>query len=167
MSQEQPENVSEDGPMPSTTGEETGTQFAIQRTYVADLSFEAPQGPTVFKDSWEPKLNLDINTNSQAIEGDLHSVVLTLTVTVQNKDTTAFLIEIKQAGIFTITGFPEEELHHTLGSFCPSVLYPYAREVVTNLVSRGGFPQLVLAPINFEALYRKHLEKKAEQDASN
>lgn len=137
-------------------------QFAIQRIYIKDISYESPTTPAIFQTNWEPELHLDIQTNAHSLGSDNHDVILSLTVTVKNKEDTAFLVEVKQAGIFTIKGFPEEQLKHTLGSFCPSVLYPYAREVVTSLVTKGGFPQLVLAPVNFDALYSQH---QAQQKA--
>lgn len=141
-------------------------QFAIQRIYIKDLSYEAPGAPEVFSGEWKPELNLDINTKTNAIEKDLHEVVLSLTVTVKNQDKTAFLVEVHQAGIFTIQGFSADQLKQTLGAFCPSVLYPYAREVVSDVVSRGGFPQLILAPINFDALYAQHQEQEGKAGAN-
>ncbi len=140
-------------------------QFAIQRIYTKDISYESPTSPKIFQTEWEPELHLDIQTNTESLGEDNHNVVLTLTVTVKNEKETAFLVEVKQAGIFTIKGFPEDQLKHTLGSFCPSVLYPYAREVVTNLVTKGGFPQLVLAPVNFDALYSQHLAEQKTESA--
>ena len=140
-------------------------QFAIQRIYTKDISYESPTSPKIFQTEWEPELHLDIQTNTESLGEDNHNVVLTLTVTVKNEKDTAFLVEVKQAGIFTIKGFPEDQLKHTLGSFCPSVLYPYAREVVTNLVTKGGFPQLVLAPVNFDALYSQHLAEQKTESA--
>jgi preprotein translocase subunit SecB len=144
-------------------------QFAIQRIYIKDISYEAPSVPHVFQNEWKPELNLDINTKTSVIDKGIHEVVLTLTVTVKNDDKTAFLVEVHQAGIFTVLGFDEDQLKQTLGSFCPSVLYPYGREAVSDVVSRGGFPQLILAPINFDALYAQHnaeAEKKADQAGS-
>jgi len=137
-------------------------QFAIQRLYIKDSSFESPIAPAIFSEDWKPEMHLDIHTQSTVIEENLHEVVLGLTVTVKSEDKTAFLIEIKQAGLFAASGFPEEQLKHALGVFCPSVLYPYAREAVSAAVSRGGFPQLVLAPVNFEALYAQHQKQAAE-----
>ncbi len=149
----------------ATTEQATEQQFAIQRIYIKDVSFESPAAPKVFQTAeWKPELHLDINTNSNKVDDDNHEVVLTLTVTVKSGDTAAFLVEIKQAGIFTLSNFDPQQLHHTLGSFCPSVLYPYAREAVGDMVSRGGFPQLILAPVNFEALYAQQLQ---EQQAEN
>ena len=141
-------------------------QFAIQRVYVKDLSFESPESPMIFTEDWKPEMNLDINTSSNLVVDDNYEVVLKLLVTVKSGDKTAFIGEVKQAGIFTIQGFSEQDLKHTLGSFCPSILYPYAREVVTSAVMKGGFPQLVLAPVNFEALYQQH-QAEGAQDAQS
>lgn len=146
--------------------EDSQQQFAIQRIYVKDVSFEAPSAPGIFKEEWKPEMHLDIHTNSEVVQDDVHEVVLTLTVTVKNGENAAFVAEVKHAGIFTITGFDDDQLHQTLGSFCPSVIYPYAREVISDLVSRGGFPQLILAPVNFDALYAQHKSQQQEQKAS-
>lgn len=136
------------------------TQFMIQRVYVKDLSYETPNTPAVFQQQWEPELNLDLNTSHTQLENGVYEVVLTVTATVANQKTTAFLVEVKQAGIFTIQNAPENQLDHLLNSFCPNILFPYAREAITSQVIRGSFPQLVLAPINFDALY---MQKLAEQ----
>ena len=142
-------------------------QFAIARLYVKDLSFEAPSVPQIFQEDWKPELHLDINTDSSKLdEKGIYEVVLSLTVTVKSDKKTAFLVEVKQAGIFTIIGFNEEQLGQTLGSFCPSVLYPYARQVITDTVSQGGFPQLVLAPVNFDALYAEHLAQGGKKESA-
>ncbi|WP_058533579.1 protein-export chaperone SecB [Legionella saoudiensis] len=138
------------------------TQFMIQRVYVKDLSFETPNTPAVFQQQWEPELTLDINTNSTQLEANVYEVVLTVTATVNNQKEVAFLVEVKQAGIFTIQGAPNEQLDHLLNSFCPSILFPYAREAITSQVIRGSFPQLVLAPINFDALYMQQLAEKQQ-----
>lgn len=136
------------------------TQFMIQRIYVKDLSFETPNTPAVFQQQWEPELNLDLNSNSTKLEEGVYEVVLTVTATVANQKAPAFLVEVKQAGIFSILGAAGNQLDHLLGSFCPSILFPYAREAITSQVIRGSFPQLVLAPINFDALYMQQLEEK-------
>lgn len=140
-------------------------QFVVQRVFVKDLSFEAPSTPKIFQTEWQPQMSLDLNTTSSVIEPHIHEVVLTVTVTVKNKEETAFIAEVKHAGIFTIQGFSAEQEHHFLGSFCPSILYPYAREVVTDMVSRGSFPQLILAPVNFDALYAQHLQQMQQEGA--
>lgn len=123
---------------------------------MTDLSFESPNTLDVLQEDWKPEMNLDLHTNSRVIDGDIHEVILTVTVTVKSGKKVAFLAEVKQAGLFTIAGFPEDQLKQLLGSFCPNILYPYARETVTDLVGRGGFPQLLLAPVNFDALYAQH-----------
>ncbi len=135
-------------------------QFMIQRIYVKDLSYETPNTPAVFQQQWEPQLSLDLNTTSTQLEEGVFEVVLSVTATVANQKATAFLVEVKQAGIFTIQGAVENQLDHLLNSFCPSILFPYAREAITSQVIRGSFPQLVLAPINFDALYMQQLAEK-------
>jgi preprotein translocase subunit SecB len=136
------------------------TQFMIQRVYVKDLSFETNNTPAVFQQEWKPDLALNLHIENTKLEENTYEVVLTVTTTVKNQNETAFLVEVKQAGIFTIVGAPEEQLSHLLGSFCPSLLFPYAREAITTEVVRGSFPQLVLAPINFDALYMQQMEEK-------
>jgi preprotein translocase subunit SecB len=137
--------------------------FMIQRIYVKDLSFETKNTPALFKEKWEPELSLDINTNHTLLEENVYEVELTVTATVKNQNATAFLAEVKQAGIFSIQGAPEAQLDHLLGSFCPSILFPYAREAITTEVARGSFPQLILAPINFDALYMQQKEAKTKK----
>lgn len=141
------------------------TQFMIQRIYMKDLSFEAPNTPAIFQQKWEPELNLDLNTSHTELEKNVYEVVLHVTATVKNQNTTAFLAEIKQAGIFTIVGAPSDQIKHLLGSFCPNILFPYAREAITAEVIRGSFPQLVLAPVNFDALYMQQME--AQEKTAN
>lgn len=143
-----------------------GPEFVIQRIYLKDSSFEAPKTPEIFKSEWNPQLNMNLHTETNALGDDFHEVVLTVTVTVTMRDkeqTTAFLAEVKQAGIFTLKGFPDEQLRPMLGSFCPNILYPYARECISSLVSRGGFPQLYLTPVNFDALYQQHEAQQAQK----
>lgn len=151
---------------PTNTVESTEaeTQFMIQRIYVKDLSYETPNTPAVFQQQWEPELTLDLNTTHKLLEPGVYEVILSVTATVSNQKATAFLVEVKQAGIFTIQGAPTNQLDHLLNSFCPNILFPYAREAITNQVIHGSFPQLVLAPINFDALY---MQKLAEQQAAN
>ncbi|WP_454780236.1 protein-export chaperone SecB [Legionella sp. WA2022007384] len=139
------------------------TQFMIQRIYTKDLSFETPNTPAVFQQQWEPELNLEINTSNTKLEEGVYEVVLTVTTTVSNQKATAFLVEVKQAGIFTIQGAPTNQLDHLLNSFCPNILFPYAREAITSQVIRGSFPQLVLAPINFDALYMQQVAEKQKE----
>ncbi len=138
-------------------------QFVIQRVYVKNLSFETTNTPHIFQEEWTPDLTLDLNTTHTALDDNgAFEVVLTVTATVKNKETTAFLVEVQQAGIFTISGTEEAQLDHLLGSFCPSLLFPYAREAITAEVVRGSFPQLVLAPINFDAIYMQQKQDAAQ-----
>ena len=142
--------------------------FDIQRLFIKDISFESPSAPAIFREEWQPEVNIDLQTKSQILDGDIHEVVLTVTVTAKKADKAIFVIEVKQAGIFTIKGFSKEQLGHMLGSFCPNILFPYAREVMTDMSVRGGFPPLYLTPVNFDMLYAQHLEqqKKTDGDAT-
>ncbi len=146
--------------------QEQQPQFALQRIYIKDLSFESPKAPKVFKSQWQPEVKLDLNTTNTALEEEgLYEVVLSLTVTVTNGEETAFMVEVEQAGIFLIRNLDAAQLHHTLGAFCPNVLFPYARETVDNMVNRGSFPALMLAPVNFDALYAQAMQQ-AQQEAA-
>jgi preprotein translocase subunit SecB len=147
-----------------TTATNTGPEFAIQRIYAKDISFETPNSPEIFKTEEQPAVGLEINSSAYKLADDVHEVVLKLTVTTKVKDKTAFLVELHQAGIFTLKGFNQEQLKHMLASFCPNILFPYAREAISDLVSRGSFPPLYLAPINFDALYHQHLEKEKQKN---
>lgn len=142
-----------------TATEET-PNFEIQRIYVKDLSYEAPNTPHTFTEEWKPEVQLNLETKSTRIQDNVHEVILSVTATVSSSKKSAFLIEAHQAGIFMISGFPSDQLHQMLGSFCPNILFPYAREVISDLVVRGGFPQLILAPVNFDALYAQHQEEQ-------
>lgn len=134
--------------------------FIIQRIYSKNVSFETNNAPAVFQQQWNPELMLDLTNNHTKLDDTVYEVVLSVTATVKNNNETAFLVEIQQAGIFTIEGAAAEQLDHLLGSFCPSILFPYAREAISTEVTRGSFPQLVLSPINFDALYMQQLQEK-------
>ncbi|MDH5435679.1 MAG: protein-export chaperone SecB [Gammaproteobacteria bacterium] len=142
-----------------TTGGMPDTQFAIQRLYIKDVSFEAPGTPDIFKENGQPEINLNVSTKNSKLEDKVFEVVLTLTVTVKIADKTAYLAEVHQAGIFYVDNVPAEHMGPMLGSYCPNILFPYAREVITDIVTKGSFPQLVLAPINFDALYMQQQQK--------
>ena len=131
-------------------------QFMIQRLYIKDISLEVPDSPAIFLKEWKPELKLDLGTKVNDLGEGAQEVVLTVTTTVSLEDKVAFLVEVQQAGIFTISNFPEDQLKPLLGSYCPNVLYPYAREAITSLVVKAGFPQLYLSPVNFDALYQQH-----------
>ena len=141
-------------------------QFSIQKIYTKDISFESPATPNVFTEKWEPAVDFNLGTNATPLQDSMFEVALTVTVTVKTGDTTAYLVEATQAGIFSLAGFTEEEMGPMVGSFCPNILFPYVREVVSDLVAKGGFPQLLLAPVNFDALYQQHI-KQAQQAPSS
>ena len=146
--------------------EETKTpekQFAIQKIYTKDMSFETPNSPKIFTENWEPSVEFNLGSHVEPLEGTFFEIVLTLTITAKNKDTVAYLVEVNQAGIFSLGGFNEQEMGHMVGSFCPNILFPYAREAVSDLIIRGGFPQLLLAPVNFDGLYAQHLNQMQHQ----
>ena len=130
----------------------TSAQLALQAVYLKDCSFEAPQGPRS-NGEWNPQIGLDLNTTVNHIEGDVREVLLTVTVSAKQGDRTVFLVEVKQGGAFLMQNLSDEDLRRAAGIICPGVLFPYARAVVSQLVSQGGFPQLLLPPVNFDALY--------------
>ncbi|MGX9377288.1 protein-export chaperone SecB [Pantoea ananatis] len=141
-------------------------QFQIQRVYTKDISFEAPNAPQVFQKEWEPDVKLDLDTASSQLADEVYEVVLRVTVTATVGEDTAFLCEVQQAGIFTIGGIDGTQMAHCLGAYCPNILFPYARECITSLVSRGTFPQLNLAPVNFDALFMNYLQQQGEEGAA-
>jgi len=152
----------------SEQAEETRSQFALQRIYVRDSSFESPGAPMSFRQAWKPKVNLELNTRHANIEGSLFEVVLTLTVTARNEqDEPIYLVEVQQAGIFLIDGLDRDALDHTLGSFCPGLLFPYAREAIDAMVVKGSYPALMLPPTNFDAIFEQTKLAKANQSAGN
>ena len=140
-------------------------KFSLQRIYVKDISFEAPNSPEVFKQPFKPKVNLDLNTTSNQVAEDQFEVVIKVTARVDDNEsgTASFLVEVEQAGLFRISGIEGAQLDQTLGAFCPNLLFPYARECVDSLVNRGGFPPLMLAPVNFEAMYAQRKQREAQQ----
>ena len=141
-------------------------QFAIQRIYTKDISFETPNSPAIFTEKWEPAVNVDLNSSGNRLGEGLYEVILSLTVTAKLGEKTAYLAEVQQAGIFALEGFSEQELGGALHSFCPNILFPYAREAVSDLVSKGSFPQMVLSPVNFDALFAQHVKRAQEQAAA-
>ncbi|MDH3713118.1 MAG: protein-export chaperone SecB [Gammaproteobacteria bacterium] len=138
----------------------TGQTFEISKIYLKDMSFESPLAPRLFaqKSDWRPEFNVQLNAESKPLGDDVYEVVLSLTVSAEHQQQTAWLVEIKQAGLFKIGGFEAKALGHMLGSFCPSTLFPFAREAVADLIGKGGLPSFYLAPINFDALYAQHME---------
>jgi len=141
-------------------------QVLLQKIYVKDASLEVPQAPEVFTRQWQPQLDVQVNTEVKNLPQDHFQVMLSVTVTAKLGDDVAFLAEVHQAGIFVVRGFDNAaEKHAVLGAYCPAQVFPFARESIAELVQRGGFPQLLLQPINFEGLYLEHQQKNRAQAA--
>lgn len=140
---------------PAANGSAAGStqpNLALQAVYLKDCSYEAPLGPRA-DGNWQPQINLDLATASNPVQGDVREVVLTVTVSAKQNDKTLFLVEVKQAGAFLMQNLNDDESRRAIASICPGVLFPYARAMVSQLVAQGGFPQLLLPPVNFDALY--------------
>jgi len=144
----------------------TEKQIAIQKIYVKDFSFESPHTPDVFaKQEWSPKTNLNLRSSHTTAAENSHEVVLTITIEAKDDDQTYFLVELQQAGLFHVAGYNEEEFKAIVGSYCPNILFPYARETVATVVAKGGFPEFLLQPINFDALYQQGMAQAQAQAA--
>jgi preprotein translocase subunit SecB len=154
-----PENT----PNQAKAGANSQEQFGIQNIYIKDISFEAPNSPEIFTEKWKPQLEMEMSNNIKELNEETYEVVLNLTVTVKAEEKTAFLVEIHQGGIFALKGFPKDKLSYMLNSYCPNILFPYARETVSSIVTRGGFQALWLAPLNFDALYSQPLQQQQQQ----
>ena len=140
------------GGMPLSSPADTGAVLALQNVYLKDCSYESPNGPRL-DGNWNPQINLDLQTSSTSLGPEVREVVLTVTVSAKHGEATIFLVEVKQAGLFVVRNLPEPDLKRAISTVCPGVLFPYARAAVSQLVSQGGFPQFLLPPVNFEALY--------------
>ena len=142
-----------------------GGQFGLERLFVKDVSFEVPSSK-VFLGEWKPEMDVQLNTETTRLDDTHYEVAVTVTVTAKNADVTAFVAEVKQAGIFLISGVSEEQLTQLVGAYCPNILFPYVREAISDLVGRGSFPQLLLAPVNFDALFAQAQQQRAQQQAA-
>ncbi len=156
----------------NANGNANEVAFSMQKIYIKDLSFEAPGAPESFayEGSYKPNINLELNTINRHVKDDSYEVVLNVTVTAKDEDTVLFLAEVKQCGVFLVQNMEDAAKRHTLGSFCPSILFPYARQTISDLIINGGFPQLLLAHINFEQLYQAQEERRetlAEEGAES
>ncbi|QHS11047.1 protein-export chaperone SecB [Sinimarinibacterium sp. NLF-5-8] len=139
----------------------------LQKIYCKDASLEVPQAPQIFTRQWKPQVDVQVNTEIKQIQGEHYHVVLTITATAKLDEDVAFLVEVHQAGIFAIVGFDDAaERQAVLGAYCPAQIFPFARETVADLVERAGFPQLLLQPINFDALYLEHQKQAQQQQAA-
>ena len=139
--------------------EAAGPAFSVQRIYLKDLSFETPMGAAAFQKQWQPKVNQDLNTKSTQISEDLYEVGLRLTMTVTDGEDTIYLIEVEQAGLFVIKGLDPQQAAHVINTTCPTILFPYAREAIDSVLTKGSFPALMLPPINFDALFASALQQ--------
>ena len=138
-------------------------QMHIHLLYVTDLSFEAPNSPEVFQtQNWQPQIEVQLNTAAKPLVDNLHEVMMTITVTAKLEDKVAYIVEVAQAGVFSVINFPQDQISYLLGAYCPAILFPYARQVVAEAIMNGGFPVLHLAPMNFEAL---HAQQMMQQQA--
>jgi preprotein translocase subunit SecB len=155
----------------TTEGAETlvgGVQITLQSVYLKDCSYESPHGPRLPNNqSWEPKFQLNMNTTAEEIAADVREVLLTITLEAKQGDATLYLVEVKQAGVFSIAGASMDDLKRLIGSFCPSVLFPYAREVVSDLIVKGGFPNFLLPLVNFDALFAQASETPPQPSLVN
>lgn len=147
------ENKSADG---------SNKQLLLQKIYIKDFSFESPKAPEIFKGNVSPQTQLNIKSSTKEVGTDAQEVTLTLTVEAIDEGTTLFLVELEQAGVFLMQGYTEEERQMLVGSYCPGTLYPFAREAISDMVTRGGFPQLLLQPINFDALYAQAVQERLQ-----
>ncbi len=139
--------------------------FSIEKLYVKDLSVEVPNAPQIYLERETPKVEITLNTQGTGVGDGVFEVVLTVTVTAKLADKTVFLVEIGQAGIFRIQNVPDEQIEPLIAVACPNILFPYAREAVSDAVTRAGFNAIVLQPVNFEAMYMARLQQQAEAGA--
>ncbi len=145
---------------------ESQEQLSLQRIYLKDVSFEAPNTPAVFKTEWQPTINVELNVRNAAIDTGYYEVILAITITVKNENQVVYLLEVQQAGLFFITGITGDALGRLLAAYCPTILFPYAREAISDLVGKGSFPQLLLAPVNFDALLDEAVQKQQNSTAN-
>ncbi|MGI9235426.1 MAG: protein-export chaperone SecB [Woeseiaceae bacterium] len=143
-------------------------RLSIAKIYLKDSSFESPQSPAIFqRGDWQPQTNLNLRSSHHVVGGDHHEIILTITIEAKEEDKTCFLIELQQAGLFEVAGYEGDELEAIVGSFCPNILFPYARESIASLVQKGGFPEFILQPINFDALYMQSKQQQMTAAVEN
>ena len=148
---------------PTANGQ--GPAVALQTVYIKDLSFEAPKGPFLPAQSQDPKISLNLSTMSNTVGQDAHEVVLSVTLEAKNGDVAVYLAEVKQAGVFVVRGFGADETRRILGSFAPNILFPYIRQTVSDVVTKGGFPPFLLPHVNFDALFERSLQEQAARQS--
>jgi preprotein translocase subunit SecB len=145
------------------TDAETGPSFTVEKIYVKDISLEVPGAPAVFNEQAQPQLQMNLNQQVTRLNDAAFEVVLGITLTCSAEDKPLYLAEVKQAGVFGLAGFDAATLDAMLGTHCPNVLYPYARQIISDLIQAGGFPPFLLQPINFDALYAEGLRQRSQQ----
>lgn len=155
--------MSDPNPTITAPGDANAQELVLQNIYIKDASFEAPMGPNIPAAEWAPQFGMNMNTAGSTVAENLHEVVLTITLEAKIADKVAYLVEIKQAGVFLIRGYTVDDTRRIIGSFCPGVLFPYVRQSVSDLILRGGFPPFLLPPVNFDALYQQSLDEAARQ----
>lgn len=145
--------------------QENQASFDILRIYTKNVSLESPSTPEIFKMEVQPEIQIQLSNEEREIEPGIHEVALKVTVTAKNEDNIMFIAEVEQAGLFQLVNFPAEQLQAIRGGYCPNILYPYARQSLDNLISKGGFPPVILSPINFEAVYaERQAQMRAEAE---
>jgi preprotein translocase subunit SecB len=145
-----------------------GVQVSLQSVYLKDSSYESPNGPRLPNNqAWEPKFQLNMNTSTEELAPDVREVLLTITLEAKQGEATLYLVEVKQAGVFSMSGASADDMKRLIGSFCPSVLFPYAREVISDLIVKGGFPNFLLPLVNFDALFAQASESPPAQGLVN
>ncbi len=147
----------------ATEGNGQRGQFEIRKIYVKNVSLETPNSPQIFREQWKPSVHMDIANSADELGENLYDITLSVTATVSDEDKTIYLAEVQQAGIFLMADFPREVLGRMVATVCPNILFPFVREMISDLVTRAGFPQLLLAPVNFDALYLQHRQKRAAE----
>ncbi|MEZ5530496.1 MAG: protein-export chaperone SecB [Porticoccaceae bacterium] len=147
--------------MSQAGNQNNGPHFSMQKIYLKQNEYEAPNAATVFRDDWKPEISLDMDIKTNTIEDGRYEVLLTISITAHNGSMVAFKLTVVQAALFLINGFPKDQLEEALGAACPAIMFPYLRETVDHMLIKGGFPPLVLAPINFDALYEEKKNKKS------
>jgi preprotein translocase subunit SecB len=135
-------------------------EFAIQKIYTKDFSYEAPGTPAIFTEEWKPNVKLDININREKLDDSIYEIILRTTVTATKEDKTFFIVELKQAGIFILKNFTEPQIEQLCSIDCPTILFPYASESISTMITKGGFPPVLLTPVNFNAMYQQHKEQQ-------
>mgnify|MGYP002777407492 CR=1 FL=1 len=143
-----------------------GPQLQVQKIYVKDASFEAPTAPHIFQEQGQQRIELNLNQKAQQLAPSVYEIVLTVTVTCKVGEKTAFLVEVQQAGIFGLSGFDAQQLDLVIGTYCPNIIFPYARHAISTLIEQGGFPPFLLQPINFEQIYAENLRRKQQQQVA-